>query len=268
MGPPVARQNKAMARSRSRSRSCSRKTMARSRSRSRSHDSARQRSWNKTEGRRCDVRDSVRWVATKNGNHVAIDIDGDGLPKDILQNAKGLANGMLQIEGGIKEAIRWPFPHDLDGGWIGVSPDSEWIVYMEITTGKFAGVCAMGRGSNKDRRERAAAYGLLLAAATTHDLNQPSWSWMADWLEEAARQHRLMMNMMVGRRPGSETLALHGGGGSSSSAAPRSLQALGVEVEALRKDNAQLRLEVTKVQRLLVKVCHSVDYVADSSREM
>ena len=108
--------------------------------------------------------EGVRWIASKGCTYSMCAIDADDVPLDILTHAKLIAGNVLNLEHGI-DAYIVDFPHWLDGGWPGVDPEDDHVMYAQVRGGVFDGLSAVARGSPKLRRERGVALALVLAAA-------------------------------------------------------------------------------------------------------
>ena len=101
----------------------------------------------------------MRCLATKDLNFSVLMLNAEAVPQTLLQQAKALAVSVLSINGGVDKATR-DIPHDMYGGWPGVDPDDEFVIYAQIPSGytandTFGGLSAMATGSNKQTPSRA-----------------------------------------------------------------------------------------------------------------
>lgn len=90
-------------------------------------------------------------------------VDADEVPSEILQRARSLCFELL--DSCKANDTFTDFPYKLDGGWPDIDPNDGCVTYAQIRVGMFALTCAAARGSSKEKRERGAALGLVLAAA-------------------------------------------------------------------------------------------------------
>lgn len=104
----------------------------------------------------------VSWIATRGRKFSLLCVHADEIEQATLQQGKSLA-GMLGMNCTVAETIV-DFPHSLDGGCPAVDRDPDFFIYGQITVGKFAGVGAVCRGSNRHKREQGLGLAFILAA--------------------------------------------------------------------------------------------------------
>lgn len=128
---------------------------------------------------------NLKWIHSKDSEYVMLLVDADEVPSEILQMARSLCFELLD-SCKVSEAIQ-NFPYKLGGGWTDIDPDDAFVTYAQIIVGTFALTSASARGSSKEKRERGAALGLVLAAAANpeHQLDlcdrSPVIVEMAEW---------------------------------------------------------------------------------------
>ena len=154
---------------------------------------------------------NLKWIHSKDSKYVMLLVDADKVPSEILQKARSLCFELLD-SCKASEAIQ-NFPYKLGGGWTDIDPDDAFVTYAQIIVGTFALTSASARGSSKEKRERGAALGRMLAAAANPEYQldlcdrSPVIVEMAEWATRkmqalrSAKARAAVRREPVDRRP-------------------------------------------------------------------